>query len=307
MFLTTASMVGLLLFYALPGFLLAKTKLVKSEAIPAFAKVLLYVCQPALTLYSFSKVEYSNELLLNMGVFFLITLLGQLLFLVAFYFILRKKSEVDVRYRILNISMVLSNCGFFGVPVAEQLFPEMTEAAMYCMVFSLGFNIICWTAVMAIVTRDKRYISLKQIFLNPSTISFAAALLLLVFGIDLPQILNDGISVIGRFATPLCMLILGMRLGYTKFKTVFGGLTQYVAVLVNQIAVPAVMFLILLLIPIDSGMKKLAFVLFACPIASNVLNFAELSGAGQENAASNVLLGTLLSIGTMPLMTLLIS
>ncbi len=307
MFLTTASMVGLLLFYALPGFLLSKTKLIKEDSIPSFAKVLLYVCQPALTLYSFEKVEYSLELLKNMGIFFLITLFGQIILLVLFYFILRKKSAENVKYRILNISLVLSNCGFFGVPVAEKLFPEMVEAAAYCMVFSFGFNIICWTAVMAIVTRDKKYIKPQQIFLNPSTISFVTALIFMICKVDLPPILDDGISVVGRFATPLCMLILGMRLGYTRFKIIFGGFMQYIAVVVNQMVAPLLIFLILILLPIDEQMKNLAFVLFACPIASNVLNFSELCGEGQESAASNVLLGTLLSVATMPIMMLLIS
>lgn len=307
MFITTASMVALLLIYALAGFLLSKAKLVKSEAIPAFAKVLLYVCQPALTLYSFAKVEFSKELLINMGIFFLITFFGQLLILAVSYLILRKKSRDDVRYRILNISLVLSNCGFFGVPIAEVLFPQMKEAALYCMTFSLGFNIICWTAVMAIVTGNLKYIKPRQIFLNPSTVSFAFALLLLICGIKLPELLSDGISVIGRFATPLCMLILGMRLGYTKFRVIFGGVLQYVAVAVNQIAAPLFMFLVLMIIPVDTEMKKLAYVLFACPVASNVLNFAELCGEGQENAASNVLLGTVLSVLTMPLMVLLIN
>lgn len=307
MFLTTATMVGMLLFYALIGFLLAKSKLLGREAIPAFAKVLLYVCQPALTLYSFSKVEYSLGLLANMGIFFGISLAGQLGLLILFYFILRKKSREDVKYRILNISLVLSNCGFFGVPVAESLFPEMLEAAMYSMVFSLGLNLICWTAVMAIVTRDKKYISPKQIFLNPSTVSFAAALLMLVFGIRLPDILSDGINIIGRFATPLCMLILGMRLGFTRWRVVFSGYIQYIAVAIKQILVPALMLLCVMFLPIDENMKKLSFVLFACPVASNVLNFAEVCGEGQENAAANVLLGTLSSIATMPLMMLLIS
>ncbi|MDO5124014.1 MAG: AEC family transporter [Eubacteriales bacterium] len=307
MFLTTASMVALLLLYALAGFLLAKSKLVRSEAIPAFAKVLLYVCQPALTLYSFSKAEFSKELLINMGIFFLITFLGQLLILAVAYPFLRKKSRENISYRILHISLVLSNCGFFGVPVSEVLFPEMKEAALYCMTFSLGFNIICWTAVMTIVTRDLKYIKPRQVFLNPSTLSFAFAFLLLIFGVKLPDLLSDSVSVIGRFATPLCMLILGMRLGYTELRKVFVGVLQYVAVAVNQIAVPLLIFLALLIIPIDPAMKKLAYVLFACPVASNVLNFAELCGEGQENAASNVLLGTIFSVLTMPLMVLLIN
>ena len=42
----TAGAVLVMLIYAVPGFVLVKTKAVKEEHISSFAKVLLYVCQP---------------------------------------------------------------------------------------------------------------------------------------------------------------------------------------------------------------------------------------------------------------------
>ncbi|MGN0453382.1 MAG: AEC family transporter [Ruminococcus sp.] len=305
-FFTTLTSVAMLLLYAIPGFLLVKTKLVDEKTIPAFAKVLLYVCQPALTLYSFNKAQYSPALLLNLGIFFLITLLAQLFLLMLFWFVLKKKRAKDDKYRIINIAAVLSNCGFFGIPIAEKLFPENSDVAAYCLMFTLSMNILCWTVVLAMVTGDKKYVRLKQVIVNPAVISFLAALLLFVFSVKLPAVLADGVSLVGRASTPLCMLILGMRLAATKVKTVFGSISSYIAVAVKQIAVPLFIFAALYFVPIDPFMKSLAFLLFSCPVASNVLNFAEMSSRGQDTAAGCVLLGTMLSIGTMPLMTLLL-
>ena len=48
------------------------------------------------------------------------------------------------------------------------------------------------------------------------------------------------------------------------------------------------------------------FILCAAPVASVVLNFAEMLGEGQENAANLVLLGTVFSVATLPVMTLLL-
>lgn len=42
-----------MLAYAIPGYLLVKGKLVKEEATVPFANLLLYVCQPCLTIYLF--------------------------------------------------------------------------------------------------------------------------------------------------------------------------------------------------------------------------------------------------------------
>ncbi len=305
-FATTVSSVALLLLYAVPGFLLVKSKLTDSQAIPAFAKVLLYVCQPCLTFYSFDKAEFSLELLANLGIFFLIAIVGQFGLLLLFYFMFRRKSEENVRLRIVNIAMVLGNCGFFGIPVVERLFPERQDAAALCLVFTLAMNLLCWTMVLYIVTRDKKYITAKQLLLNPATISFAVSFVLFVFSIKLPGILSEAVSLGGKISTPLCMTILGMRLATTSFRKVFLRPVQYAAVLAKQMLIPLIIYAAVYFLPVDVFIKQLSFILFCCPVASNVLNFAEIGGMGQEEASGCVLLGTILSIATMPVMLLLL-
>lgn len=305
-FTTTVFSVALLLLYAVPGFLLVKSKLVDSQSIPAFAKVLLYVCQPCLTFYSFDKADYSPDLLLNLGIFFLIAFVSQFGLLMLFYFLFRKRSAEDVRYRIINIALVLGNCGFFGIPVVERLFPRRSDAAVYCLVFTLAMNLLCWTVVLYIVTRDKKYIKAKQLFLNPSTISFAVAFLLFVLSLKLPGILSEAVSLGGKISTPLCMTILGMRLACSSFRRVFLQPVQYAAVIAKQMVIPLIIYGAVCFLPVDVFIKQLTFILFCCPVASNVLNFAELGGKGQQEASGCVLLGTILSIGTMPVMLLLL-
>ncbi len=307
MVITSALSVLTLLFYALPAFVLRKTGLTTEEAIPSFAKVLLFVCQPCLTLYSFSKVEYSPDILKEMGLFFLISLMLQLSLMLLMYFLLRRKYEEKAKYRIFTIATVISNCGFFGVPVVEKLFPDKAQGALLCMVFSLAMNILCWTLVLFIVTGEKKYISLKRVFLNPSTISFAAGLLMMIFSLRLPDFLSESVNLLGKMATPMCMVILGMRLGSVSLRSLFSDISVYVTVFLKQMLIPAFIFLILLIVPMDSFLKELTFILFCCPVASNVLNFAELSGRGQKEASFVVLLGTLTSILTMPLMMFLLS
>lgn len=61
-FLLTLTSVGILLLYAVPGFILSKAKAVKTDSLPAFSKVLMYVCQPCLTLYTFNDAHYTSHL-----------------------------------------------------------------------------------------------------------------------------------------------------------------------------------------------------------------------------------------------------
>ena len=311
-FKVTLIMVGIMLAYAVPGFVLIKVKAVKPDSISAFSKLLMFVCQPVLTLYSFNKADYSKELCINLLIFFVIITIVQLVFIGIFYLIFRKKME-EVKYRIVTIATTLSNCSFLGVPLLEALFPDSPNVAVYSMMYFLSMSLLGWTLVSAIITRDKKYISIKKILLNPATISIAFSLPFFFTGFKisadngyfLGQIENM-IYILSKMTTPLCMLVMGMRLATVKFKSIFSSPWTYFSVAINQFVFPLVVLGILTLLRVDEELKWCMYVMCACPVASVVQNYAEILGEGQDVAANTVLLGTMSSIVTLPLMALII-
>lgn len=305
MFRITFTTVAIMLLYALPGFLMVRTKLIKQESISAFASMLMYVCTPALTFYSLNKIEYSAEIMGKLGLFFVIAFFIMLVFATLAFLVFRKKYE-ERQYRIYTIASFLGNCTFMGVPLLEALFPEAPIAVAYSIAFFLAMNIICWTFGSYVITQDRKYISLKKVFINPAVLSVIVAVPLWMLGFPLPGMLMDSISLLGRMTTPLCMMVLGMRLATLTFKTVFGNPMQYVVVAIKQLALPLVAYLVLLLIPADPILESTLFIIFCTPIASVVLNFAEMLHEGQETAAGCVLLGSMLSIVTIPVLSLLL-
>lgn len=311
-FKVTLIMVGIMLAYAVPGFVLIKVKAVKPDSISAFSKLLMFVCQPVLTLYSFNKADYSEELCINLLIFFVIITIVQLVFIGIFYLIFRKKME-EVKYRIVTIATTLSNCSFLGVPLLEALFPDSPNVAVYSMMYFLSMSLLGWTLVSAIITRDKKHISIKKILLNPATISIAFSLPFFFTGFKisadngyfLGQIENM-IYILSKMTTPLCMLVMGMRLATVKFKSIFSSPWTYFSVAINQFVFPLVVLGILTLLRVDEELKWCMYVMCACPVASVVQNYAEILGEGQDVAANTVLLGTMSSIITLPLMALII-
>jgi len=305
MFLIALSTVLVMLFYALPGFLLVKTRLVPAEGISSFAKLLMYVCQPALIIYSFMQAEFSAELLCDMLFVFVFVLAVLAAVILAARFLLRKKIE-DVKYRIYILSLCFSNCAFMGVPILEAVLPEYPQAVAFSAMFSLAMNILGWTLGSAIITNDRKYRSAKKIVLNPAVLALIVAVPLFVTGAKLPSVITDMITLLGRMTTPLCMIIMGMRLAKASPRSVFGKLAQYLICFAKQMVLPALVLLLLLPLPVDHNLKVSVYIMFACPVASVVLNFAEMLGEGQEYAANFVLLSTGLSALTIPLMVLLV-
>lgn len=302
---TTALNVLIMLAYSVPGFIFVKSKMIDQTHIASFAKLLLYVCSPALSIYSFNSVEYSEKLLLNLGIFLLLSFLLQIAVLTVMWLILRKKGKKDPGYRVCSVACILSNSGFFGVPLLQALLPDYPEAIVYSAVYIVGMNIISWTAGSMFITGDKKYMSIKKIILNPPVLALFFSLPLFVLGIKLPAIAENAVSVLGKMSTPLCMLILGMRLATVRGGEMFGDKHAYLSSAIKLLVFPLLGYILVYPLPIDYCFKASFFILCSCPTASVVLNLSEVLGAGQKAAANAVLISTLLCIITIPILMLI--
>ncbi|MDD4163980.1 MAG: AEC family transporter [Eubacteriales bacterium] len=311
-FSTTAFNVLIMLAYAIPGFILIKTKSVKQEAISAFAMFLLFVCQPCLSVYSFNTADYTPELGISLLIFFFASLILQVLMLFVVYLIFKRKYKENPEYRICTVASVLGNTGFFGVPLLQALLPEYPNAIVFSAVFIVGMNLISWTLSSALLTGDKKYMSLKKILLNPVMLTLIISLPLFLTrtklpgtGADneaLPGTLSYIIALLGKMTTPISMLILGMRLGLTKVRDLFMDLKVYIVAFFKLIAFPLVGMAAAYTLPLEPYIKATLIILFCCPTASTVLNFSELFGTGQKTAAKLVLTSTLFCVITIPVL-----
>jgi predicted permease len=148
--------------------------------------------------------------------------------------------------------------------------------------------------------------SAKKILLNPAVVSLAVAVPLFVSGAALPSQLDGMVTLLARMTTPLCMLIMGMRLATVALRSLFATPAQYLIVLLKGFAFPLLALGLLLLFPVEENLRAAVYIMMACPTASVVLNFAEMLGEGQETAANLVLLSTLFSALTIPVMVLIL-
>ena len=279
-FFVALSAVAVMLLYAVPGFILVKTKAIKPDSIPAFAKALMYVCQPCLTIYSFSRIEFSRELFSEMAVFFLIVVVFlSVLLAAAFGIIFRKRRQIT--FRVCALASCFGNCAFMGIPLLEAIFPDEPATVTFSAVFFFVMSLMSWTVGSAIITLDVRYVNIRKIILNM-------------------------ITLLGRMSTPMCMLVMGMRLATVSVRNMICRPIHWLTIAVKQLLVPVIALVLISFVPVDPMTRSTFVVLAACPVASVVLNFAEMLGQGQETAADLVLLGTLSSVLTIPIITLLL-
>lgn len=304
MFLLTLTRVLTMMAYAVPGFIFIRTKTVKPEAIPAFAKLLAYVCGPCLTFYSFSRATYSPELNQTIWICFGTVIVVMLLFLLLWRVILRKKFQ-DIRWRIFTIATTMGNVGFFGVPLLERLLSDYPNAFLFSEVMSISMNLLTWTYGMYIMSLDKKYMRPQKILTVPNFLVMLIAYPMFLNGWSFPEQVSEVVIQLGRMSTPLCMIILGMRLATSNLKQLFTDWRSLLASLTKLLIFPLLILGATALLPIEPYVRAALFLLGCCPCASMILNLSEILGQGQKSAANCALIATLLSIITLPVMVLL--
>ena len=294
----------MLVALCLPGFFLTKANVLKEEHIKGFAVFLLYVCSPALSIYSFQQVECNMEILINIGILLLVTTFMQVLIMGIGFLINIKTYKIDGASRVATVAAAFGNVGFFGVPILQALLPDHPEAMVYSAVMSVMMNLIGWTLGMFMMSGDRKHVSVKNFLINPTTLCLLIALPLFFTNTSFPKPVMNFVEFFSKMSTPTAMTVLGMRLAFVKFRDLMD-YRQVVAIFLKLIALPLITFGIMYALPVDETLKISTYILSCMPPAAITLNFAELSNTSPKTAANIVVVGSLLVAITLPVLLLI--
>lgn len=294
----------MLVALCLPGFFLTKANVLKEEHIKGFAVFLLYVCSPALSIYSFQQAECNMEILINIGILLLVTTFMQVLIMGIGFLINIKTYKIDGASRVATVAAAFGNVGFFGVPILQALLPDHPEAMVYSAVMSVMMNLIGWTLGTFMMSGDRKHVSVKNFLINPTTLCLLIALPLFFTNTSLPKPVMNFVEFFSKMSTPTAMTVLGMRLAFVKFRDLMD-YRQVVAIFLKLIALPLITFGIMYALPVDETLKISTYILSCMPPAAITLNFAELSNTSPKTAANIVVVGSLLVAITLPVLLLI--
>lgn len=295
------------LFYIIPGYALCKFKKASADHLSTLSAILIYFCAPCMVINNFLSLDFSLEKLMDMGVFFVVTFLLQALFMVGIYLIFKKRFT-DSKYRMLSIASVMGNVGFFGLPIVKALLPNSPEAWCYSSVYLLSMNVLVFTVGVYCLTGKKESMTIKAAIVNPTILALLFSLPLYILGAGdyTPDLIKKALSLLSDMTTPLCMMILGMRLAQTPLKKLFSRPFVYGICLTKLVAYPLFCWAVTCFLPFSEAFRAALLILSAAPCASIILNMAEMHRSETENAANCVMLSTLLCFLTIPVMTMLI-
>ena len=117
----------------------------------------------------------------------------------------------------------------------------------------------------------------------------------------MPQIINNTVNYLGDAAVPISLLIIGVNLGQQSLPAVFRNVQTYIFCLLKLIAIPAIEVCIIKRLPISENLCELYAVLAAMPVGTMPQIMVVERGIPAEQCTNMIILSTLLSILTIPL------
>ena len=296
--MSISSQVVILFLVVLVGALCRKLRFFTDETIRGVTQLVVNITLPVLTVYNMQR-PFETRVLINFLLTLGLSIAAILAALLGSLFLFRNRPH-DKRAVLANLEG-FSNSGFMGYPIILAVNPDWM---IYAVAYNIAFVFVTWTVGVSLF-QGRQNISLKRVLLNPNVISAFIGFAVFCLNITLPNILSQTMSLVGGLTTPLSMLLIGTRVcgirpGDLKDKD------YHIAAALRLIVLPLLALLLLRPLHLDDCVWRTIYLLTAMPCGTLTAMQAELYGGDSRFAARAIAYSTLLSLATVPVMSLLL-
>lgn len=196
---------------------------------------------------------------------------------------------------------IFTNSGFMGIPLVIALFSQ--EAVFILSPFLSWLFVIQWTLGIVVVTGDIKSMSFKKVILNPVILATIFGVAVYGLQIQVPTVVNEFLIRMSAMLMPVAMIVLGSTFANLSLKKMIRDSRVWVMVLVRLFVLP--LFVVLALTIIAKDYELVAYTLLvamSAPIGANVAILAQQYDRDTQLATSQIMMTTLFSIISMPLM-----
>lgn len=282
----------------LVGFYCRKKNMIDTKTRGALSDLLINIILPCNIISSFD-IEVTDKLLKSAGMVFAIYMAVQFFS----YFISRVaylKVPMDKQV-ILRHGTITSNAGFLGNPITYGVFGA--EGLLYASIALIPVRIFLWSAGLSLYTKTDSRSVIKNLCTHPCVVSVFIGFGLMFAPFELPGFLTRTISSIGGCTTAVSMMVIGAILADINLKNIDAKLLGYYS-FIRLIFIPGCVFAALSLFHVEPLLVGVCTLLSGMPAASMTAILANKYGGNSEFGSQVVFVSTLLSMVTIPIMTL---
>ena len=198
-----------------------------------------------------------------------------------------------------TLSNMYSNTTFLGIPLMTALYPQ----GIFCIpIYSLTCNVVLYTVSTGLYMKDssKKKAGAGEVLrrlANPVTLATLFGIALVLVGLTLPSIAVDIVDQLGSSSSAVSM----------HLSVVWKRVSILATVPVRMVAMPLAAFLLLRALNAGELITAVLTVMFALPCQVSISMLAKTGGSDYLYVTEYVLLSTLLSIVTIPIVTTLMA
>lgn len=212
--------------------------------------------------------------------------------------LLRIKDGDKGMYRMLSAFM---NNGFVGFPLVAAVYGE--DTVFFASLSNIPFNLLLYTVgIMLLQKGDKNTkFSIKSV-INVPIAATLIAVVIFVFEIPMPKLVDDVADTISAATVPLSMMCVGLSLGSVSLKEALLQPRLYGISLVRLIICPLAVWLVLRLFITNPVILGTIVLLAACPSAIICAILGIQYGRDGVESSEAIFISTMLSMITIPLL-----
>ncbi|MDO4199894.1 MAG: AEC family transporter [Clostridia bacterium] len=294
-------------FLYVVGILSAKLKIIRSSDLDSLAKFIVNVTMPLMLFTTITNGPKIDALKDITPIFLWYPIVIGLLFLVSGLVIKIFKIK-DEHKNLFRATFVFGNTGFIGIPLILSLFPQ--SGIIYisgCMIIDqlLLWTVGIWLTKPVKPGESQGFFQEFKNIINPSVVSIFLAVICLMLGFRLPNLLNQAFSQVGNLTTALALIYVGGLFFFTDKKSMFKNIDAYLIVIFKMLIIPILLFLICKQAGAFTDQIKVILVLLALPSMSSLVIFAKINHSDSRYTLANITLSTILSLLTIPVLIFL--
>ena len=290
------------------GFVSFKTGYMTQDAKATLSKVVVRITLPLLVINTLTKLTITPELMKN-AIFIVITSFVCISVLYIIGVLIGKLFKLEKATAVVHsIMMAFGNVVFLGYPLIQALYGE--TGLFYAACYAFVNDALVWTfAVYQLAKYGNNSVDKLpwQKCISPPTVSFAIAIVMMIFGLKVTGVLARVFDSVGSMTTPISMLFIGATLASVDLKSILKRLAIMPAFLIKMLVVPALLTMILVHIPVDPVAKCVVAFQIAMPSQTIMAIISQEYKADTTYAAAVIFTTTLLSMATLPLMYMIIN
>lgn len=287
------------------GFVFTKVRLLTGEILQAISKLIVNLACPMMVVSVFASAsEMGNigEIVAQLapvqaGIFVILTGVGW-----GMATILRLRGD---KRKIFVAQCMFSNIGYFGLPLAQELFDPVGNLAFSFWI--IIENLFLWTEGVFFLSGSdgQQKISLKFLvrkMVNPISIAVVIGIILMMMRIPSDNLILRSFDCIGDCAKPLALVYIGGIIANMELKSIKQAWPALFVIGVKMVLVPMVAFKVLSVMNVNRTILEVIVFALTLPAFASLPAVAESMGSTEtEYASQGVFIITLASLVTIPI------